>query len=238
MSKIVRYIRKVEPAGASVDEISNQLKCNMETAGIYCMELQKKGLITRKTKVSKYHLTGKIGNFPELIPMSFGMQAYREILDWKYVTLNNKFCNSRMCTDKIIRSRGSLGHGLKYLSGEKEIIQLALFEFASRIGAFIMYNLLQAINPNPNIRYTRMATKGSILKGSDEFAMMWIDNAINPDVILHEFSRMTIVESGIVSDSESYVIGKEVWNSLIHEFEQLYPEIFEQLERLKDEEIR
>lgn len=238
--EILEWVADNEPQGVSVNQMARKFGLHRETIGLYSEKLKKQGLITRKTKVDKYHITDKARGHPALIPFSLGTAACRDLLNWRHTFFDNKYCNNQMCSQKITQGmdRNCGGINLKYLFGNDEVDELALFEFSNRIGAFVTYNLLQAIKPEreTNTTLTSKVTKSN--EGTDDMAFQWMENVIKPGIILHEFCNMAIIERGISFEGESYIINKKTWEKLVNSFKKIYPYVYSDLETLKRESLK
>ncbi len=70
-------------------------------------------------------------------------------------------------------------------------IALALFEFGNRIGFFVTYTLLQALNPE-HVPSSVVADR-TVLR--DGLSLNWVDNAIRPRELLMEFINQWFISS-------------------------------------------
>jgi hypothetical protein len=145
----------------------------------------------------KYILTEKAFNYPAVGGFLFGQKALIEIMNWqrKSITINNKLWN-RELINRIIKSRVEperKNSGEEQGEQNLEFYKFILFEFANRIGAYITYSMIQALNPH-------RSTKNIDLTGSQKNALVrdWLDNTISGQSILEEFEKISIVRKALI----------------------------------------
>ena len=84
---------------------------------------------------------------------------------------------------------------------EQLIDQLNLFEFANRIGALIVYILIEAVRPKKLLSHNDDLLRTDIppIKGKykQQISRDWVDNAIKPTKILWEFGQIWMVKRGL-----------------------------------------
>jgi hypothetical protein len=135
--------------------------------------------------------------------------------------------------------------------------QDTLREFASRLGATIVYIMIQSLYskskfPNRNDEQSlvdivnRINIKGNShyrIRGQDkdEIARKWVEKAIRPLFILFEFCRLPIVKRGLeifgdidIDDPywSPHEMDQENFKKLTDAFKNAFPEINEKLDRL------
>jgi hypothetical protein len=185
--KILETIRNHEPEGRHLLDIANDIQKHRDTARRLCNRLQRDHYITRRNKQSPYHVTDKAHGDPIDTAVYFQRQALENIRSWKWLSLTNKFCDKDFCRN-IFNDSDQLDLN----------DQLTLFEFANRVGALVVYSMIQACRPRKpelNINNTRI---GIDLKGVDkeEIARSWTDS-LSGGRIFDEFSKMDLVKKGL-----------------------------------------
>ena len=181
--RIIESILEGEPNGKSRNEISQDTGLNPDTVTEHCKELQDDGWISKKNKQAKYHVTDGTYGYPELIGLSFGRGAIGTI--WNDIRR------------ELLRS------------GEAITEQQLLREFASRLGARIVYIMIQSLSPkmifpNRNDEQLDLVYRINIKNNyrikreyREKMSREWIEKAIRPIYLLSEFRRLPIVKRGL-----------------------------------------
>lgn len=183
-------IGKHEPDGRRVQKIADDIHAHRDTIRRLCEKLEDDHYITRQNKQSAYHLTDKVYGNPANAAPLFQGQALRNIRSWKWMSLTNKFCNARYCKHVY--------NNFKEVSYIHLRDELTLFEFANRMGALIIFVMIQACRPKTrkidiNNMEIDIDPKGG---NKDKIAISWIDS-INGSQIFSEFSKMDLVKEGL-----------------------------------------
>jgi hypothetical protein len=110
-------------------------------------------------------------------------------------------------------------------------IERALFEFSNRIGAFILYALIQAMNPDNN----KMSLSA---RGQDEIVKKWAENSIScilPFLVkdfndfvywaIGQYPRGTDERVKFMNKSPRFVLDKSIISRLLTAFGRLYPRL-------------
>lgn len=141
-------------------------------------DLLDRGTVAQEKPYGKYFLTDKIFENPKFTASTFSKNAISKITDVDALT-ENPFV-------KVDENNIANGYIQEY----------SLFAFANKIGAFIVYSMLEAMNPD-NMKH--------LVKGIDkeQFVRDKIDKVIDPQRILREFCRIELVKRGLA-----------VWNAL------------------------
>jgi hypothetical protein len=181
-------IAKHEPEGRRVIPISKDIDTHRATVSRLCDELANDDWINRKNKQSAYHLTQKANGDPEIGAFIFSGQTARKFSKKVVISLSNKFCKKQTC--KNILDQRKSAH-VDDLTNE-----LLLFEFVNRIGAWIVYVMMQAVRPD-KVHIAINGTNFKISKGKDrdKVAETWIDS-IKGKRLFHEFEQLEIVKNG------------------------------------------
>jgi hypothetical protein len=144
----------------------------------------------------------------------------------QWISISNKFCNNEYCKtialgepcDRIIPDRG-----LKD--------QLCLFEFVIRIGAIIIYEMIQAL------KYGSLPVLENQIN-KDILAWKWVDNVIKPDLILKAFAELEPVGRMLKRNKNDEqpkgpfyeVDKKDDLEQIARSFQGIFPEVYERLE--------
>ena len=150
---------------------------------------------------------------------------------WKMVAhKNNPFC-------KIDHRNSQEG----YLDRE------SLFVFANTIGAYITYVMIEAMRQNDNTLNLEGAdsSKEFIFNGShkDDIARRWIEESINPQLILREFEKLYCVKRGLrnytgIADPldasfSFHEMDEGSFIKLREAFAKTFPDVFKKLEDIR-----
>lgn len=237
---IIQFVARSEPEGAGITQIANFHRISRDTASVHCKNLVRDNFLKRDGKRGNYHLTDRTYGEPALLPFSIGMTAIGEMLDWRFISLQNKFCNKDLVKAIIKRSYKSSPYGgtIRHIAGIKEVEELVLFEFANRIGAIILYIFITAMYPNKaNIIFKSNYFED--IANKDDVAMRWVENGIKPTRIFQEFCRLFIVEMALEKyedvDSSLYTLDDNSYNRLMKSLHNLYPAIIDELEKIRSE---
>lgn len=203
-------------------------------------DLQDKGIVAQEKPFGKYFLTDKIFQDPKFTASIFGRNTISKI-DYRKALVQNPF----------IKIDHNSSDGDAY----------ALFAFANKVGALIVYTMLDAMNPD-SMKHLR---KGS---DKDQFVRDTINSVISPQKILWEFCKIKPVKRGQaiwnplpISESlppevrtellagqrkarwfdphnpawSRYEMDRESFEKAMHTFRRVYPSVFEELEKTKND---
>lgn len=246
--RIIKILGSVYPEGLSTTELTNSLKLSRDTVYVLCKELSADGLVNKVNgKRGKYKLTSKAFGDPDLSSFLFGSMALHSLEACKPISSYSEFCKIKYCR-RILHN--SIQKPLKSDS-RKSIYKLGIFDFASMIGAYITYVLIEAINPN-RLQPSITSKKVRLIPPRDKKGILvqkWINNALSPSQILNEFEKFALVrnllarpeiefdlqtKSNILSQNWSHHdLTDENFLTLQNAFRQVYPELYERLEQLK-----
>jgi hypothetical protein len=246
-NKIIDRIVNSEPDGRRVMEIAKDTDLNRETISIHCKELEYDDLaITRKNKQSPYHLTQKMYGNPRAASFFFQIEATDKIREGDtWISDNSRFCNIDYCFT-IINAIYNLKDPDNSHKIRHEFEQLVLFEFGNRIGALVLYTMLQAIRPTKEdvqkIAREKMPLKG---KDKDEAGKSWIES-ISMDRIFQEFSRLPMIRERLIpskhkqqrqkkntTQPSSYEMKERDFDMLENMFSSVYPDFYKKLDSIR-----
>lgn len=193
-------------------------------------DLQDRGTVAQEKPFGKYFLTDKIFKDPKFTASIFGRNAISKIDYWKAL-VQNPF--------------------VKVDHDSSDSDAFTLFAFANEIGAFIVYAMLDAMNPDSMKHLTKGIDK-------DYFVRDIINNIISPQKILWEFCKIKPVKRGQavwnplpISESlppevqdellagqrkawSRYEMDRESFEKAMQTFSRVYPSVFEELEKTKN----
>jgi hypothetical protein len=230
--KILLCLTYTFPEGKSTSELHHDLGLHRDTIHTHCRDLSKQSLIYKKGgKRGKYYITKKISEDPGLRAYWFNHRAMQNFWNIK-AHKNNSFCKLN-----------SSDNNREYLDRE------SLFVFANNIGAYITHVMIEAVRPNKTTLNLKGAdgSKEFFISGSykDDVARRWIEKAINPQSILHEFEKLQCVKRGLrkytdVADPldpsfSFHEMDKGNFRKLTEAFANTFPDMFEKLEDIRKE---
>jgi hypothetical protein len=236
--KIMQTLAFNHPNGRTTHELKIDTGLDRDTIYTHGEDLKKSGLVIKKGKFGKYHLTEKALSDPSIGSWIFRGEVMRGITKWSVPgSRPNKFCN----IDTQNRD--------KEYQTERE-----LFDFANKLSALITYILLHALRPR-DISFNGTSKKKIKLSGKEktEQATRWVENTISPARLLFEFSKLRPVKKGLAVYGEvqpalkdqyrtmdindplwtDYELNEENFKKLTMAFANIYPEINEQLENIR-----
>ncbi len=238
---IIKCVAIHGDAGAGTTEIAKRTKLNRSTVYRICSKLLLRHIIQKKNKRAKYHLTRKLYGDSNLLPFSLGMDAVSDMQKWKYISVTNRFCNNEIAK-KIMEYWKWRNKTKLTAEDEEQLDELSLFEFANRIGALVLYFLINAMNP----KILGLKIKGfdtfdtfAEFRDKDEMAISWIENSVKPARILQEFAKISIVTKGLEPfeslETSVYTLDEANYTKLVTAYSNVYRDIFDRLERIRKE---
>ncbi|HEU4443554.1 MAG TPA: hypothetical protein VFR94_02655 [Nitrososphaeraceae archaeon] len=185
---ILEIIAKHEPEGRHVIPLSKDINTHRATASRLCGELANDNWIKRENKQAPYHLTQKAYGDPGLGAFLFSGQTARRSYDKIIMSLDNKFCNKKLC--------GDISDPKKSAHTDDIVNELLLFEFVNRIGAWVTYIMMQAVRPD-SVHIAIDGARFEIRKGKDKdkVAETWIDS-IKGMRLFYDFEQLKLVKRG------------------------------------------
>jgi hypothetical protein len=213
--KIVSCLLEGYPKGKSTSELVKITGLHRDTIYTLCKDLTtNRGIVVKKEgKFGKYMLTAKALKDPGLSGLLFSKYAYDKIMS-RHVSVNENIPSN--------------------MSDEERM----LFEFITKIGAFITYAMLEALQlDNHKLAidiFDNTSTKNNASttlndKQRNDVRHAWVHGAIQPDRIFLELFDALKSLSG----SSSEMNNKSVSQRLTEAFCTLYPNIFNELEKLR-----
>jgi hypothetical protein len=154
------------------------------------------GIINKTGKKGQWYLTNDAYQYPKLRATLFRKKAVTKILKYNlpiekklnFLSVNNK--NSHINLDSDRDHQSSQQHD--------SIIQQQLSRFASKVGCYVVYCFIKAIEPNiwrPKIDINEI----EFMLGHDKDKIIkdWIENCIDISEIFREFCNLNIVKQGL-----------------------------------------
>jgi hypothetical protein len=188
--RIYGIVALSEPHGRSTSELVNDTGFHRDTVFTLCNELVQEGLLLKSGgKFGKYHLNPRSFENPELNASLLQRHVSRNFYDLgqEDICVGNDFCDKELCKKIIAGNDPSLIH---YREG------LSFFEFALRMGAIILYELLQAVRyTQKHIQKTKIQLPNSEMGYTmkNEFVFKYLNNVISSSLLVSIFSDLDIV---------------------------------------------
>lgn len=184
---ILKYILRSEPIGKSTKSLQLYTKLHRDTIHSICKDLITKGLVIKSSKNGNYHLTEKAYGYVKIQSHRFKEKIKSNMLNWEIpLDMENAFCtydeeNQRWNID-----------------------ELSIFRFANRIGAVIVYTMIEALKPDKWIQSinrsqgNKKGTKSSIMnaENKDRLTIQWVRQVIDPITLLWMFAKLPNVKTG------------------------------------------
>ena len=215
-------------------EIEKVTELHRTTISRLCISLTKEHYIKRKNKQAVYQLTEKAGGDPAMIAFSLGNEGWDRISKWvsDSIATRSKYQRSHFGT------HGS--EGRKYANKTlkvDDLLQVIINEFATFIGALIVYHILSALSPRKVRLKSKIIDSELKIEPTDDFLFRWLKNAIKPGLIFHQFSRLPVVEGIFLpyqgGDASAYQVINKRFEKLLLAFKKLYPNIYSEMEEYR-----
>jgi predicted transcriptional regulator len=217
--------------GISAKDLQDKADVSRDTVYDECRKLEMEGLVTRKTKGKRttYYAEPKIFNELFLYSWVFGNEIFSKINSNVMITSdlksNTLFENSQYYTTKF---------------AAKDDVERFLFEFSVRIGAIIMYLLIQAMSSDMiyHLTYSNKVPERIVI---DHIIESWVKNVISPAKMLH-LLRNSIGEPGYhlnfdemkrFTTTSSFQLTDKIIQRFSKAFERVYPNLHTELDRVK-----
>jgi hypothetical protein len=231
--KILEFIAESEPNGKTSGELVKATGLHRDSIRLTCNSLAEENLIVRSGgKLGKYHLVSKIFNEdPGLNAFLFGSTMTKKFYELtEYPTcVNNIFCNTKFCRDVWLSK--------DYDNPDELVDEIYIFEFALRLGAVIIYELMQSIRFNQ----LQVRSQGSNLMKND-LLIKYIENAVRPLLFIQIFRKLYPVGRRLDAESDSepksfLEIQHDKFDELQRIFKNTFPDLFESLEKIRTNQI-
>jgi hypothetical protein len=222
--KILQKLTDVYPNGKSTSELKDELMLHRDTIYELCNSLMMDDLVIKESgKRGKYKLTSKVFSDPSYFSYRLGDKATKDLRRWEYSQDYRKsFYNnaSRKCTLFDMQS----------INDNEKTVPMILTEFGNRIGALIVYQMIEALQFNKLMKVnvnTKKRTKNQLRdketeKGSevmkklkmsgevvDKLVVDYAKNAIKPFLILNEFLNFVDHERGLLCNKDIMRLSEE-----------------------------
>jgi hypothetical protein len=193
--KIIEAIIEFGPR--SNTELMKDTGLSKDTIIEYTKRMKNNGQINKIGKKGKWYLTNDAYQHPKLRATLFRKKAMTKIL--KDSLLIEKKSNFLFADNKNNPINPDSDRNHQSIRQQQDIIiQQQLSRFASKVGCYIVYCFIQAIEPNkwrPKIDITEI----EIMLGRDKDKVIkdWIENCIDISAIFREFCNLKIVKQGL-----------------------------------------
>ena len=177
-------------------ELMKDTRLSKDTIIEHTKRMKNKGFINKNGKKGKWYLTNNAYQYPKLRATLFRKKALTKILKYNlpiekklnFLSVNNKNSPINLNSDRDTQS--SQQHD--------SIIQQQLSRFTSKVGCYVVYCFIKAIEPNiwrPKIDINEI----EFMLGHDKDKIIkdWIENCIDISEIFREFCNLNIVKQGL-----------------------------------------
>src|SRR5215204_2694423 len=192
-ARIMQCLASGDIDGKSTTGITIETGLHRDTVHTLSKQLISEGLVVKgQTKWGKYRLTEKALGDISLVGWSFGRSAFKEI--WRKssnILSDCKYCNNIDLNDAPKIS-------------DEEFERKLLFSFTVLIGAYVMFIFLKSFEPSTtqaNAKFKKpfgtslqKVSGGSNISGrhEDKLVRQWVNNAIQPYMMLMEFRKLRL----------------------------------------------
>ena len=223
--------------GISHNQLAHIANLDRKSLRKYTQHLMKDGKIRRDGIHGRYFPTEEAYKDPLLNATLFGDDFRFRLLDKKQDLV---LCN-QIITDFELKKEidcTSYTDLYKPMFTPEDEVERALFEFSNRIGAFITYALIQAMNPDNN--KTSLSTRGQ-----DEIVKKWAQNSISrilPFLVknFNDFAYRAIdqyphgyeEQVKFMEKSPRFILDKLIISRLLTAFGKLYPRLSYEFDKM------
>ncbi len=243
-AKILQCLASGDVDGKSTTSITTETGLHRDTVHTLSKQLIAAGLVVKgQGRWGKYHLTKKALGDISLVGWSFGKSAFKEI--WRKgseILSDCKYCNNIDLNDAPKIS-------------DEEFERRLLFSFTVLIGAYVTFVFLKSFEPSTieAIANIKKPLRTSLQKvggdGSsnisgrhkDELVRQWVNNAIQPYMMLTEFRKLRLIHRNLkcFEESAAYtdmswgfnVMSEENYTRLMAQFADIFKRLHDILEK-------
>jgi hypothetical protein len=224
---------KASEDGKSTAELTKEADLSRDRIHSICKKLIDEGDLYKTGRYGKYRLTPKALGDPSMKGFFFDSKIMKTLPATKYLSADNKFCNTSYIQRILKRNvrddenNDSKRQALERDSNIKD--KLCLFEFALNIGAIVTFGMLMGI------KFASDCSEPSI---KDKVAWKWIENVIQPNVILARFADIPEIERRLKRNSTNqrpysfYDMDSKEVESLMLSFQDVFPEVYQKSEEI------
>jgi len=217
--KRVFSIIETSDGGKSTSDLVMETGLSRDRIHEICKEYMDQGDLYKTGRYGKYRLTPKALGDPSKKGFFFCLEMMKRLSFFEDISADNKFCNTKYIQN--IRNRKGLNRNPNALE------ELALFEFVLIIGSITTYEMLRGI---------KFASDWSEVNAKDALARKWIDNVINPGLILARFADIPEVEQRLKRNNSKerpysfYDMDSKDVGNLMQSFQKVFPEVYRRSE--------
>lgn len=230
IQKLLGIIAGSEPAGKTAGELVTETGLDRDYIRLICNDLVSKALIVRSGgKFGKYHLTPKtLNEDPGLNAFLFATKIREQFnrLGNGAICGKSLFCNNDFCKQTFDMADKDENNP------EQPVDELYFFEFALRLGAIVMYQLIQSIRYSDDGLQKHSSYNydvSSTLK--NEYIFKYIENAVTPVFLINVFRNWYPIHRRLKPESEGIqeVITNEEGATKVQQqnLKSLFPSILE-----------
>jgi hypothetical protein len=193
--KIIEAIIEFGPR--SNTELMKDTRLSKDTIIEYTKRMKNNGLLNKIGKKGKWYLTKDAYQYPKLRATLFRKKAMTKILKDRLPI--EKKSNFLFANNKNNPINPDSGRNHRSIQQQQDIIiQQQLSKFASKVGCYIVYCFIKAIEPNiwrPKIDITEI--EFMLGRDKDKIIKEWIENCIDITEIFKEFCNLKIIKQGL-----------------------------------------
>jgi predicted transcriptional regulator len=239
--KLLEIIRlyTVKEGGISQKKLLKEMNLDRKNVMPSIDNLIRKGLVKKQGYHAKYISTEKSYDDPMLYAYFFADLFRRDVLKKDILVttrrrVENTLVSPAYCTDFTIYR-----HYFEPKFTEKDKLEHALFEFSNKIGAFVTYVLIQAMDPDTYSNNLKSAQE------QDRFVMEWVHKAVLralPFIIwqfrdsihkgINQYPRNYHEHVRYMDQAPKFIISREINDRLTGSFARIYPLITFEFQRI------
>jgi hypothetical protein len=241
--KILQCLASGDIDGKSTTSIANETGLHRDTVYTLSRQLIATGLLMKgQGRWGKYRLTKKALGDVSLLGWIFGRSAFKEILKKGSKILSN----CQYCKNADLKDEAKIS--------DEEFERRLLFSFTILIGAYVMFVFLKSFEPSAieaiagkkrPFRTSLQKEGSSNISGrhKDELVRQWVNNAIQPYMMLTEFRKLRLICRNLKRFEESAFMDMSLgFNAMSGEnYKRLmsqFADVFKGLHGLLEKEVK
>lgn len=223
--ELFSHVEASEPIGKTSAELKKEMNLSRDRVYTICKKYLDEGLFFKTGKFGKYRLTSKALGDPAKKAFFFNSKMMKDFWSFESISKSNAFCNTEYI--QSILNDNKNGRNKPTFKRDPGKDKLSLFEFALRIGSIVTYEMLMAI---------KFASDCSEANTKDKLAWKWIDNVINPGLILKAFACIPEIERRLKRNSTNerpysfYDMDSTDVGCLMQSFQSVFPDVYRKSE--------
>lgn len=224
------------PKGLRNVEVARMLRMDRKNIAFHLKKLLQSGYVMRRGGVQgRYFITDKIYKNPVLSSYLMGKSFVLNLLEKPNLILGDLKANPIQTDFATL---------FPYLVKKELGLPHVMFEFATKIGAYIMYTLIQAMNPsNQYLQGEKYMRKDLIIQEVVKYSI----RSVVPELLSTFKDSIHMELESLIGDEKDpfgafidyqwtipqFLLKKETIDELMHVYSALFPTMFSELEKLK-----